>query len=448
MSRRFRLVTVCILALVTIIAFEAMAISTAMPVVARELDAVRSYGLAFSLFLTAELLGIVLAGTWSDRSGPLRPLLTGILLLAAGSAVAGLAWTFPVLLLGRIVAGTGAGLGVVSLYVVVGRAYPPAVRPRVFSWVSAAWVLPALVGPPVSGWITHTFSWRWVFLVVLAPVAATFTVVVRQRREVAGGPEVAGVLTARRRAAVLWLGLAVALAAGVMQWGADHLVPLSAGPVVAVVVGLLGVALAAPRLITPGAVRMLRGLPAVMTSRFLLTAAFNGSTMFVPLMLVSERDVSLTLAGGMLTLGALGWSAGAFVQGRDAWQGRRPHLVSVGGGFLTAGILLLAAIAQFGWHAYLVPLAAVLAGTGMGAAMSAVSVLALELSDVADHGRTSSSLNLADVLGSVIGLSVSGALFAALHHQDGSDAHVFALMWAVLAVVASGVVLGGQRTRT
>ena len=52
MAPPYRLLTIALLALVTIIAFEAMAISTAMPRVAQDLDAVRSYGLAFSVMLT------------------------------------------------------------------------------------------------------------------------------------------------------------------------------------------------------------------------------------------------------------------------------------------------------------------------------------------------------------------------------------------------------------
>src|SRR6478752_7924144 len=105
MAPAYRLVTLAIVALVTTVAFEAMAISTAMPVVARELDAVRSYGLAFSVLLTAELLGIVLAGVWSDRRGPLPRLIAGQVLLDGASAVAGLATSFPMLLAGRFVAG-------------------------------------------------------------------------------------------------------------------------------------------------------------------------------------------------------------------------------------------------------------------------------------------------------------------------------------------------------
>lgn len=450
MGPEHRLLTLALLALVTIIAFEAMAISTAMPDIATELHALRSYGLAFSFMLTAELLGIVLAGVWSDRSGALPPLLTGTALLALGSALAGVSITFPMLLLGRIIAGLGAGLNVVSLYVVIGRAYPAALRPKVFGWVSAAWVLPSLIGPPISGWLTSTWSWRWVFLVVLAPIAVTFAIVLGQRGRIRGEPPdgTAGESRGGGRGRLAWLGLAVALGAGVMQWGAEALVPFSPWPVGAAVLGLVAVAALAPRLVPRGTVRMVRGLPSVMATRFLLTAAFNGSMTFVPLMLVTERHLSLTLSGAMLTLGSFGWSAGALVQGRDAFQGRRADLVSAGGVSLAAGIALLAAVAGFAWHYSVVALAAILCGLGMGLATSSTSVLSLALSEVRDHGRSSSSLNLADVLGSVMGISVAGAVYAALHHSHRSDVPVFVLMWLVLAGVAALVVLGGQRTRT
>ena len=183
MAPAYRLVTLCLVALVSIIAFEAMAISTAMPIIARDLDAVRSYGLAFSAMLTTQLLGIVVAGVWCDRRGPLPSLFTGQALMAAGTVLAGLAPTFTVLLAGRLVAGLGGGLLTVAIYVVIGRAYPGELRPRVFSWISAAWVLPSLIGPPVAGWLAETFSWRWVFLVVVAPVVVTMAVVAGRREQ-------------------------------------------------------------------------------------------------------------------------------------------------------------------------------------------------------------------------------------------------------------------------
>ena len=450
MGPAYRLLTVALLALVTIIAFEAMAISTAMPRVAQDLDAVRSYGLAFSVMLTAEMLGIVLAGVWSDRSGPLPSLFAGQVLMAAGSALAGLAQTFTMLLAGRLIAGLGAGLIVVALYVVTGRAYPDALRPKVFSWFSAAWVLPSLIGPPIAGWLASTWSWRWVFLIVLAPIAVTIAVVSTQRDRINQGGAVdrsePSDRSGHRQLALL--GLGVAVSAGAMEWGSDKLVPAHALPVALAALGLLGVALTAPRLVPPGTMRMSRGLPAVMISRFLLTAAFNGAMTFIPLMLVNERSLSLTTAGIMLTVGALGWSFGSFVQGHSAMHNRRSELVVAGGAALTVGILLLAAIAGFGWHYYLVGLATAVSGLGMGLAMSSTSVLSLSLSPVSDHGRASSSLQLSDVLGSVMGISAAGAVFATMHNPNGSDIRVFELIWVSLAAVAALVMVGGQRTRT
>jgi MFS family permease len=450
MGSAYRLLTVALLALVTIIAFETMAISTAMPSVAKELGAVRSYGLAFSVLLTAEMLGIVLAGVWSDRSGPLPPLFAGQGLIAAGSALAGLAPTFTILLAGRLIAGLGSGLIVVALYVVIGRTYPDALRPRVFSWVSAAWVLPSLVGPPIAGWLATTWSWRWVFLVVLAPIAVTFAVVSTQRDRIGRGStaDQSEPADRSRHRRLALLGLGVAVSAGLMQWGADQLVPARALPIALAALGLVGVAVTAPRLVPPGTLRMARGLPAVISSRFLLTAAFNGAMTFIPLMLVNERHLALTQAGIILTVGALGWSTGSFVQGHAAMHNRRSELVVAGGGSLALGILLLAAIAWFGWHYSLMGLATALSGMGMGLAMSSISVLSLALSPIADHGRISSSLQLSDVLGSVMGISAAGAVFAAMHNPDGSDIHVFALIWVSMAAVAALVMVGGQQTRT
>jgi len=466
MGSAYRLLTLALLALVTIIAFEAMAISTAMPQVAKDLDAVRSYGLAFSFMLTAELLGIVLAGVWADRRGPLPSLFAGQLLMAAGSAMAGLAPTFTMLLAGRLIAGLGAGLIIVALYVVIGRAYPDALRPKVFSWVSAAWVLPSLIGPPIAGWLTSTWSWRWVFLIVLAPMAVTFAVVSTQRNRITAGstadegvppdegvpadqvvPPGRGVPADRsghRRLALL--GLGVAISAGAMQWGSAQLATAHALPVTLTALGLVGIAATAPRLVPAGTLLMSRGLPAVMMSRFLLTASFNGALTFIPLMLVNERHLALTTAGVMLTVGALGWSFGSFVQGHRLMHNRRSELVVAGGAALTFGILLLAAIAEFGWHYYLVGLATALSGLGMGLAMSSTSVLSLALSPVSDHGRTSSSLQVSDVLGSVMGISAAGAVFAEMHNSAGSDIHVFELIWLSLAAVSALVVVGGRRT--
>ena len=132
---------------------------------------------------------------------------------------------------------------------------------------------------------------------------------------------------------------------------------------------------------------------------------FFGTITYIPLMLVNERGQSLGTAGTILAVGSLGWSAGSWVQGRDRWSGGRDRLVVAGGVLLTTGLLAIVAVTHFDWHPWLVAVALVACGTGMGLGTASLSVLSLTLTPPADHGATSSSLQLSDVLGSVIGIA-------------------------------------------
>ena len=108
---------------------------------------------------------------------------------------------------------------IVALYVVVGRAYPQRLQPAVLACFSAAWVLPAIVGPLVSGTVTEHLGWRWVFLVHPGAGAAA-------ARGDAAGP--AGQLPDGRRSPVMnrrriLLALAVAAGAGLLQYAGQDL---------------------------------------------------------------------------------------------------------------------------------------------------------------------------------------------------------------------------------
>ena len=443
----YRLISVAVIAMVTIIAFEFMAISTAMPAAAEELGAVRSYGLAFSVMLTGQLLGIVIAGVWSDRSGPLPGLYAGQLLFAGGAAICGLATSFPILLVGRAVTGLGAGLVIVVLYVVVGRVYPGELRPKVFAWVSAAWVLPSLVGAPLSAWLTTSFTWRLVFWVVVPPALVTLFVIASQRTAISRGGDVresdATERASHRRTA--GAGVLVALAAGLLQLGTYDQVRLASWETVAAVVGVAGLLVVTPRLLPPGTLRMARGLPSVIVSRFLLNAAFNGTITYIPLMFTQERGATLALAGLMLTVGSLGWSFGSWVQGRATFSGRRWVLVSAGGAAVAVGAASMVVITATGLSLWFFAPAMVATGLGMGLGSTSLSVILLDLVPVTEHSTASAALQLSDVLGSVIGIAAASAIFATLHISGGGDKHTYVVIWSVLAAVAALVVVSGRR---
>ena len=158
---------------------------------------------------------------------------------ALGLLVAGLATSMWVLVVARAVQGFGAGLNIVSLYVVVGRAFPAGLRPRVFSAISSGWILPSLIGPPVAGLLADHLSWRWVFLGVLP-------LLLGRRAARAAAPGRAGrarprsVAEERRRGAAgsaprRWR----AVGAGLLQFGGQLLTGHSAPAVLLVVAGLV-----------------------------------------------------------------------------------------------------------------------------------------------------------------------------------------------------------------
>jgi len=450
LSTQYAAVTVSMLVLVTIVAFESLAVSTAMPTAAVDLHAVRSYGLAFSVMLTAQLLGIVLAGVWADRSGPLPGTFAGQLLFGVGSAICGSSSHLGVFLTGRVLTGLGGGLLVVMLYVISGRVYPEAVRPRLFSLLSAAWILPALIGPPIAAWLTHVWSWRLVFWVVVVPVVATLLTLLRLRGriETSHFDGASSGRDHRTHVRVAWAGLGIALAAGAVQLGTYDLVLQWSPRTVLGLLGLAGVAATAPLLVPRGTWRMARGIPSAMLARSLFSAAFAGGISYVPLMLVNERGTSLTFAGVIIAAGSLGWAAGAWVQGLPHVAGRRPSLVSGGAALLLVGMSLMALGAYLTWPAWLSAPALVLGGLAMGLGVTSTTVLVLELSPVADHGENSSSIQLADVLGSVMGVATATAIFAALHTGAGHDRRVYTLLFAVLAAGAALAIPAGRRITT
>src|SRR4051812_26084333 len=170
-ARRREQVTLAGITLViSVTAFEAIAVATAMPTVARSLHGLGLFGWSFTAFLLADIVGLVDAGARVDRKGPTGSLIGGLALFAGGLVVDGLAPDMTVFLIGRALQGLGAGALIVAVYVLVARVFPEARRPHVFAVMAGAWVLPSLIGPLFAGAITSTVGWRWVFLGI-APLA-------------------------------------------------------------------------------------------------------------------------------------------------------------------------------------------------------------------------------------------------------------------------------------
>jgi MFS family permease len=441
-----RAVVLGVAGVVVALAFEAIAVATAMPVAARELGGVRSYGLAFSIFLTTSLLGMVTAGEVSDRRGPVVPFVSASVIFATGLAIAGAAPTMWVLILARGVQGFGAGLNIVALYVVVARAFPDSLRPRVFSAMSSAWIVPALIGPPIAGLLADHVSWRWVFLGVLPLIVLATALVLPHLRGIDGSSvrEDADAPAVPTRSRMV-PAFAAAVGTGLLQYAGQLLTWVSV-PLVLVAVALLVPSV--PRLLPRGALRFSRGLPTVVVLRGVFAGAFFGAEVFVPLLLVEQRGLATTLAGASLTGGALTWSLGSWYQGRPGLQVPRARLVTGGLLLVATGIVITASVLAPAMPPFMAAIGWLVAGLGMGVGITSLSVLVLELSPIEEQGANAAALQVSDALGSILFIGAAGAIFAGLHSPGQDNAGVFLLIFALMTVVALAGAVVAPRVRT
>ncbi|MEU5715559.1 MFS transporter [Streptomyces sp. NPDC020403] len=459
LGRTYRALSIGIVSVVLLIAFEATAVGTAMPVAARELHGIPLYAFAFSAYFTTSLFAMVLSGQWADRRGPLAPLATGIGAFGAGLLVSGTAGSMVMFILGRAVQGIGGGLVIVALYVVISRAYPERIRPSIMAAFSAAWIVPSIVGPLAAGTVTEHLGWRWVFVGIPALILLPLGLALPAIRRMAAGPAdaVAGEKPYDRRRIRLALG--ISLGAGLLQYAGQELRWLSLLP------ALAGTALLVPAvlgLMPPGTVRAARGLPAVILLRGISAGSFIAAESFVPLMLVTQRGLSPTMAGFSLAAGGVTWALGSYVLARPRLEPHRESLMVAGMVLVAVSIAAAPAVLIEAVPVWTLAVVWGVGCFGMGMVLASTSVLLLKLSAPEEAGGNSAALQISDGLANVLLLTGGGAAFAALgggevgaavHGAVGSGtagAHpgAFAAVFLPMAAVALVGVWVATRVRT
>jgi MFS family permease len=426
---------------VTLVAFEALAVSTVLPVVSDDLGGIGLYGWVFSAFFLGGMLGIVTAGRLADQRGTAVPYALGLALFAVGLVVGGLAPSMGVLVAARVAQGIGAGAIPAVAYTSVGRAYPAALRPRVFAIFSTAWVVPGLVGPAASSGIAHAIGWRGVFLALLPLVALaaviTLPALTRSVEHLDGDAD----RTSGRTGPVL------TLIAGV----AAVLVAIGGAPIgAAVALVVVGVPVAVAgfvRLVPEGTLRLAPGIPAAVAVKGMLTFAFFGADAYVSLTLQDVRDQDTWVAGMALTLTTIAWTAAAWVQERWIHRVGPRRVVRLGLLLVAIGVaLLLGALGPLPvWAATVVWS---IAGFGIGLAYSPISVVVLGLAEPGHEGSASAAVQLCDVLGTALGTGVGGAAVAVADSQGWAIASGLRIGFAVTLAVALAGAMAARRLPT
>ena len=412
---------------ITLVAFEALAVSTVMPIVADELNGIELYGWVFTAFMLGSLIGIVLVGGLIDRRGLGGPFAAGIGLFAAGLIVGGLAPTMEVLVGARFVQGLGAGTVPPIAYVAIGRSLPEHLRPQMFATLSTAWVCRASSGPrwpgssgrPSVGGGSSSVSCR------------SSSCRHRSRSRPSGRSDLTR--TTRRMRPRF---------ATAHPWRSSwHWAPVCSSPAsraasrsLLVVLGTGGavIGLFALRRLTPeGTLRAARGLPATVLMRGVITFAFFAVDAYVALALVEWRGLSAAQAGIALTAATLSWTAGSWTQAKFSKRWPPERFVRIGVMVLVVGlasfmIVLVPTVSPWWRYPDVRP-----RGLRDGPRYSPLALIVLREAPPAEQGRASAAVSLTDSLGRHWGPGVTGALVAASVRATGDPAGGLAVGFAV-----------------
>lgn len=209
---------------------------------------------------------------------------------------------------------------------------------------------------------------------------------------------------------------------------------------------LVVVVVALTHLTPPGTLRSAHGLPSVIATRGVLSAAFFCSQAYVAFTLQELWGLTPARAGLALTVVGVVWALASQAQAR--LRRRVSHRRAMQAGSLavltgTVALLLLTRLHET-TPAWAVVAAFGVAGAGMGFGYPRTSVAMLAASSDEDRGFNSSALSIADSLGAALSLSVAGVAFAAAA-RGGLEP--FQAVYGVAVCCAVAAVLAARRTR-
>jgi DHA2 family multidrug resistance protein len=118
-------------------------------------------------YLVANAIMLPAAGWIARRIGRARLLLLSILLFTLASLLCGMALTMPMLIVARILQGIGGGGMQPLAQSILLESFPPRQHGTAMAAYGVGVIVAPIIGPTLGGWITDSYSWRWIFYINL-----------------------------------------------------------------------------------------------------------------------------------------------------------------------------------------------------------------------------------------------------------------------------------------
>ncbi len=412
---RLYMVTASIMLGLALAAIEATVVSTAMPTIISQLGGLAEYGWVFSVYALTSAVMTPIFGKLSDLYGRRPVFLVGMGIFLVGSALSGLSQSMTQLIIFRAIQGVGAGALLPLSFTIAGDIFTVEQRTRIQGLFSGVWGVASLVGPVIGGLLVQYASWRWVFYVNV-PLGLLAVGMVwwgltepaphRSRVQI----DYLGALTLS--ISVVALLLAMMEGGNLWPWASWQTALLLIAAVTSFLV-FLRVERRAPEPLIPLSLFRDRVFDVASSQGFLTGFALFGSSAFIPLFAQAVLGKTPAEAGLILTPQIIGWviasTAGAPFILR---LGYRPILLT-GMTVMTIGAFMMTRLSIDTSVGYLI-LSQFLAGAGMGISITTLLIAAQNRVSRSRMGATTSTLTFSRSLGGTVGVSVMGAVLAAL----------------------------------
>ena len=413
MRREILVVLPGLLLAIMLAMLDQLIVGTALPRIVGSLGGVAHLSWVVTAYVLASTISTPLYGKLGDMYGRKKLFMAAIVVFLAGSALAGLSQTMDQLIAFRAIQGLGAGGLMVSAIAIIGDLVSPRERGQYMGYIMGVMMVATIGGPLLGGFITDSFSWRWIFYinlpiggVALAYLASTLHLPKRriQHRVDYLGAAILAVATTAVVLVSTWGGTEYA-------WRSPQILGLIAVALVAVATFLLVEARAAEPIL-PLHIFRNRNFALITGLSFLAGLAMFGAITFLPLYQQTVQGASPTISGLLLTPMMVGVMITSLIAGQLTTRtGRYRALPILGAGGMTIGMYLLSLL---GVHSSRVTsgLFMVVLGLGMGFLMQMTTLLSQNSVALRDIGVASSSRLFFQQIGGSIGVSAFGAIFA------------------------------------
>jgi EmrB/QacA subfamily drug resistance transporter len=147
---------------------DSTVISTSLPAIALDFG---TEPIALKLALTTYLLSLAvfipISGWVADRFGARPTFITAIAVFLLGSIACAASGSLEAMVAARFLQGMGGAMMVPVGRLVLLRVVPKNELVQALSWLTIPALVGPMVGPPLGGFITTYFNWRWIFLINL-----------------------------------------------------------------------------------------------------------------------------------------------------------------------------------------------------------------------------------------------------------------------------------------